>query len=113
MRFYDYSPMYYHSSFWSGGFISILLNVLIWGLIIYLIVLLVKKLSGHHHEGCCGMHSEHGGDTEERNNEYYLDIAKERYAKGEIDKKHYDELKKEFSPHKVEEEEVEEENAKE
>jgi len=98
MRGFGYSQMYYHPTFWPEGFISLLINILIWGLVIYLVMHLIKKLSGAH-GGCCGMSCGHKTGPEEKDDSYYLSIAKERYAKGEIDKKHYDELKKDFSPH--------------
>jgi len=93
MRGFGYSQMYYQPSFWPQGFIALLINVLIWGLIIYLVVLLVRKIAGHGHTGCCGM----GQGHERRDDSYYLNITKERYSKGEIDKRQYEELKHEFS----------------
>ncbi|MFZ2205911.1 MAG: hypothetical protein WA061_01405 [Microgenomates group bacterium] len=95
MRNFGYSPMYYHSSFWPEGIIALLINVLVWGLVIYLIVHLVRKLSSGH-GSCCGMHGEHG-HSEEADDSVYLDIVKRRYAKGEINKKEYEELKMDFS----------------
>ena len=103
------SPMYYQHSFWPEGFISLLINVLVWGIVIYLVMMLVKKMS--HGHGCCGMHGQNA--PEEKNDSYYLNIAKERYAKGEIDKKQFDQLKKDFSPHHMVENEVGEEKTKE
>ncbi|PIX68761.1 hypothetical protein COZ40_01565 [Candidatus Roizmanbacteria bacterium CG_4_10_14_3_um_filter_39_13] len=87
--------MYYHSSFWSGGFISLLISVLVWGIIIYLVIHIVRKMSGGHHGGYCGMY-DHDHAESERDDSYYLNIAKERYAKGEIDKKQFEELKKDL-----------------
>lgn len=72
-------------SFWSGSFIWLLFTILFWGVVIYLIMHLIRKMSGGHHGGCCGMH---GDDSR------YLDIVKERYAKGEIDRKQFEDLKK-------------------
>lgn len=91
--------MYYHPSFWPEGFISLFINILVWGLIVYLFVFLVRKMSGGAHGGCCGMHESH---DEAKNDTYYLDIVKERYAKGEIDKKQFEELKKDLSTDKSE-----------
>ncbi len=95
MRNFGYSPMYYHSSFWPEGAIALIINILIWGLFIYLIMHFVRKMSGGH-GGCCGMHGGHDESTE-IDDSIYLDIVKRRYAKGEINKKEYDELKKDFS----------------
>lgn len=89
--------MYYHPSFWPEGFIALLINILVWGLIIYLVMHLIKKMSTHGHEGCCGMHGTHEGDDEIKSNSYYLNMVKERYAKGEIDRRQFEEMKKEFA----------------
>ena len=95
MRYFGDSAMYYHTSFWPMGVISLIVNVLIWGLVIYFIVHLVRKMSGGH-TGCCGMHGRHDC-SEMTNDSTYMNIIKMRYAKGEINKKEYEELKKDFS----------------
>jgi len=66
------------------GFFSMILTVLFWVLIVALIIRLVKG-SGHGRM----WHSMGMGKTA-------LDILKERYAKGEIDKKEFDEKKKDL-----------------
>lgn len=96
MRTFGYSPMYYyHSSFWPEGFIALIINVLVWGLIIFLVMHLIRKMSGGH-EGCCGMHGNHD-HSEMQYDSLYMDIIKKRYAKGEINKKEYEELKKDLA----------------
>jgi len=96
MRNFGYSPMYYHSSFWPEGLISLLLNVLIWGIIVYFVVYLIRRMSADGQRGCCGMG--HGHEfSNVKDDSIYLDIIKTRYAKGEINKKEFDELKKDLS----------------
>ena len=63
-----------------------------WGLIIWLIVALVRGSFGKSHR--CG--HDHGDDTHGKDNSP-LDILKERYARGEIDKKEFEERKKDLS----------------
>ena len=74
-----------------GGFGSIFM-VVFWGLIIWAIVALVRggSLNGH---GCEHDHADaaHGKDKPP------LEILKERYAKGEIDKKEFEEKKKDLN----------------
>lgn len=119
MRYYDYSPMYQqHSFFWAGGLLSVILNVALWVAIIWLIVKLFKHFAGASSHSCCGNSGAccMTDDNDQEKANTYLDIAKMRYAKGEIDKKHYDELKKEFSPtqsHEMKVEVEEEGSAKE
>lgn len=102
MRYFnDYSPMYYHMSFWPEGLISLLINLLVWGIIIYLVFHLVRKMTAGRHSGFCSMHDHHSYENDDSS---YLRVIKMRYAKGEINKKEYDELKKEFSEESEEEE---------
>lgn len=75
----------YWGNMWGGGFGWIFMLVF-WGLVIWGIFALVRGVGGHR---CCGHnHGEHkyGEKTA-------LDILKERYAKGEINKEEF-ELKK-------------------
>ena len=92
---FGYSPLYYHYSFWPEGFVSLVVNALFWVALISLFVFLFRRIGGHHHgAGCCGIHGDHG---EEGDDVSYMNIIKERYAKGEIDKKQFEELKKDLS----------------
>lgn len=66
--------------------------VVFWGLVIWAIVALVRGGSGNSH-GCGHDHTDaaHGKDKSP------LEILKERYAKGEIDKKEFEEKKKDLT----------------
>ena len=74
-----------------GGFGWIFI-VVFWGLVVWAIVSLVRGNFGNGH-GCGHGHGEgtHGKDKSP------LEILKERYAKGEIDKKEFEEKKKDLS----------------
>ena len=77
---YGYDGMM--GSFGMGGF---LFMVLWWALVAYAIVWIVRQI-GHS-----------GGSRHERaHRPSALDILKERYAKGEIDKKEFEEKKKDL-----------------
>lgn len=67
--------------------------VIFWGLIIWGIIALIRHNGG----GCCGMgghdhnaHKKNGGENTA------LEILKERYAKGEINKQEFEEKKKDL-----------------
>lgn len=75
-----YSMKGYLSPFGVGGFGIGILMIIFWILIIVLIIVLIKSLS----------------NKKELKSENSLDIAKKRYAKGEITKKEFDEIKKDL-----------------
>jgi uncharacterized membrane protein len=99
MRTFDYAPMYYHPSysFWPDGTISLIITVLFWVAIISLFVYIMKRAHGHGTAGCCGGACQSHGACESESEADYMSIIKERYAKGEIDKKQFEELKKDLS----------------
>ena len=74
-----------------GGFGWIFM-VVFWGLVVWAIVSLVRGNFGNGHG--CG--HDHGDGTHEKDKSP-LEILKERYAKGEIDKKEFEEKKKDLS----------------
>lgn len=89
MRYWNYDLGYgMNPGFSILGFIF---QVLFWWLIIMLIIKLFKWAGGH---GCCHGHQFEQIDQESNDN---LEIIKTRYAKGEITKKEFDQLKKDLS----------------
>jgi len=74
---------------WGGGF-GFIFTLIFWGLIGWAIFALVRGGMGH--GGCCGSH--HSGHGNEKTP---LDILKERYAKGEINKEEFEAKKKDLS----------------
>ena len=75
---------------WGGGFgFGWIFMLVFWGLVIWGIIALVRGGTGH---GCWGGHN-HDGHKQNNN---ALDILKERYAKGEINKEEFEAKKKDL-----------------
>jgi len=70
--------------------LGFIFQIFFWGLIIMLIVRLFKR---HGHSHCCENENIESENSEDRS----LEIVRERYAKGEIDKKDFEQLKKDLS----------------
>lgn len=87
MHYWRYGTDYgFNPSFSILGFVF---QVLFWGLVIMLIVKLFRSSHSSH---CC-----HNDEMEEVGEDKSLGIIKERYAKGEIDKKEFEQLKKDLN----------------
>lgn len=83
MGYYDYG--YYGHMPFGGGVFGSLFMVFWWIFLAFGVVFLIKLFSG----GSKGMWHHHEKSP--------LDILKERYAKGEIDRKEFEEKKKDLS----------------
>jgi putative membrane protein len=76
--------MMWQTGFYNGGWgLMGIFCLIFWVAVIGLIIWGAMRMGKH---GCC-MHGEHHGNNA-------LDIAKERYAKGEIDEKEFEKIKK-------------------
>lgn len=76
---------YYNMMNWGG--LSWIIMILFWGLVIFGIIALISHgMRRKMHDGC--MH--------DKDIKTPLEILKERYAKGDIDKKQYEEMKKDL-----------------
>ena len=80
MRYYDY-PTTMHQDYGILGFIVPIVMLLI---VAVVIIVAIRLLRGSHFGHYHSMHRDP------------LDIARERYAKGEINKEQYDELQKDL-----------------
>lgn len=78
---YGYGPMMGWNQGWGFGIIGIVINVVFWLLIAWAIVAIVKYL----------------GHSARRDEDNSMEILKERYAKGEITKKEFEEMKKDLA----------------
>ena len=77
--------------FFGGG----LMMLLFWGVVIWLVVSLVRGNFGKGHN--CHICGHNDKEINEKNTNSALEILKERYAKGEIDKNEFEEKKKDLS----------------
>ena len=79
---------YFGGGYGFGGF-GFFFMILFWGLIIWAIIAGVRMLSNSHgHQGaCCGGSK---GDEAQK-------VLRERYAKGEITKEQFEQMKKDLS----------------
>lgn len=74
---------------WGMGGFGIILNIAIWVLVISAVVWLVRRL----------LQSEGGRRSDSASGSRALDILKERYARGEIDKSQYEAMKRDILAH--------------
>lgn len=74
---------------YGGGIfgLGVFFMLLFWALVIFAIVALVKRASGHEWHSC---HPKKSGEKSA------IDILKERYAKGEVNKQEFEEKKKDL-----------------
>jgi len=83
--YYGYGP---HMTYFGGGFgiVGVVASILFWVAVFILIVMLVKSFAKHHDET----------DGEEGGEDTALQILRERYAKGEITKRQFTDMKKDL-----------------
>jgi len=70
---------------WGTGWMHMIFMIAFWGLVIVALIFLVKWLAGSAR-----------GDTQRSSKPNALDILKERYARGEIDKAEFEEKKRDL-----------------
>ncbi len=71
----------------SGGYLGIALTIIFWVAILFLFIALIRGFKGHRYEG----------NFEDGQSGRAIDILKERYAKGEITKKTFEDMKKDIT----------------
>ena len=69
---------------WTDGIVGLLITIAFWVAVVFLVAVLIKSFKEHNNY----KHYEDGGFNKA------LEILKERYAKGEINKKVFEEMKK-------------------
>jgi putative membrane protein len=72
--------------FWPFGILGSVISILFWIAIVFIVISLIRGSRWRMHDGWDG----HDGKNA-------LDILKERYAKGEINKKEFEEMKKDIA----------------
>jgi len=84
---------YFYNNMMGGlGFFGFFLMIIFWALVIWGILSFFRCTSG----SCMGGHNHNSGLENGKKEKSPLDILKERYAKGEIDKKEFDQKKKDL-----------------
>jgi putative membrane protein len=90
--------MMYNNWGWSGmmgGFgFGWIFMFLFWVLVIWIIIAFVRGMKSG---GCCRGHNNGGHKNEQNKKNIAMDILSERYAKGEIEKKEFEEKKKDLT----------------
>ena len=86
---YYNNMMGYGNAGWLGFGFGWIFMIIFWALVIWGIIALVRYYSGYGHS-CCGRKRE----NEKRKENNALEILKERYAKGEINKNEFETKKK-------------------
>lgn len=77
---------YFGGGYGFGG-LGFIFMILFWGLIIWAIIAGVRMMSGSYSHSCCGGAKE---DSAQK-------LLRERYAKGEITKEQFEQMKKDLS----------------
>ncbi len=84
---------YGHMGMFGFGFgFGWIFTILFWALIIWAIYALIENLTGHSHN----QHHHDQQNTKMSQENSALNILKERYAKGEISKEQFDQMKKDL-----------------
>jgi len=87
-------------NYFGGGFgfgFGWIFMIIFWGLIIWAIIALIRSFSGGQGiggRGCGHDHDTHKADSTKSDNS--VEILKERYAKGEITKEQFEQMKKDL-----------------
>jgi len=82
---------FYNNTMGGLGFFGFLLMIIFWALVIWGILSFFRCAGG----SCMGGHN-HSSRENGKKEKTALDILKERYAKGEIEKKEFDQKKKDL-----------------